>query len=323
MKLGIVGSGTIVPDFLNACNEVGGITFQAISGTKRSIEAMKKLQQHFGITNVHESYEDLLVDDIDAVYVAVPNHLHYDIAKRALESGHHVFIEKPFASTYAQATELIDLAEANGVIIFEGITNQYLPNYLQAKELLPQLGDIKIVQLNYSQYSRRYDLFKAGTTLPVFDADKSGGAMMDLNVYNVHFIVGIFGKPTDFRYIANVEKGVDTSGILTLEYPTFKCVAIAAKDCASPVAVNVQGDKGYLHSSKPANVFTCFEHGDNSGDKITYELNNGKHRMFYEIEYFVNLLKSGDLEKARELNAHSLIVMDILTVARQQVGMKL
>lgn len=323
MKLGIVGSGMIVPEFLKACEAVGGITFQGISSTKRSAEKRKQLQAAFGIVNVHDDYASLLKDDVDAIYVAAPNHLHYELAKQALLQGHHVILEKPFTSTLQQAKELVDLAREKEVIIFEAISNQHFPNYHKIQALLPQLGDVKIVQLNYSQYSRRYDAFKAGTILPVFDQNKSGGALMDLNVYNIHFIVGLFGAPQAIHYAANVEKGVDTSGVLTLEYPTLKCVAVGAKDCASPVSISIQGDKGYIYSPQSASSFDRFTFGTNDGHSETFELHSNQHRLFHEVQHFVRLFEANDLAAAQKLNAHSLSVMEILTEARQQVGVSL
>ncbi|MFV0394365.1 MAG: Gfo/Idh/MocA family protein [Coprobacillaceae bacterium] len=283
---------------------------------------MKELQNKYEIKNIHTDYMDLLNDDIDIVYVAVPNHLHYQFAKQAIEKKKHVLLEKPFASSTAQAKELINLAKEHNVILFEAISNQYLPNYSKVKELIKDLGDIKIVQLNYSQYSRRYDLFKEGTVLPVFDVEQSGGALMDLNVYNIHFIVGLFGKPDAIAYIANIERGIDTSGILTLDYPNFKCVAIGAKDCKSPVSINIQGDKGYIHSDDPANVFQQFVFGENLGNETEYQLNNNKNRLYYEVAYFARLVTEENYKIAEELNQHTISVMEILDAGREQVGIK-
>ena len=81
------------------------------------------------------------------------------------------------------------------MFLWEAIINQYVPNFYKIKELLPKLGKIKIVECNFSQYSSRYNAFKEGNILPAFDYTKSGGALMDLNIYNIHFVVGLFGKP--------------------------------------------------------------------------------------------------------------------------------
>lgn len=90
--------------------------------------------------------------------------------------------------------------------MLEAITNQYLSNMTFIKEHLDQLGDIKIVECNYSQYSSRYDAFKRGDIAPAFNPKMGGGALRDLNIYNIHFVVGLFGRPKTVQYLANVEK---------------------------------------------------------------------------------------------------------------------
>lgn len=63
----------------------------------------------------------------DAVYIGTANHLHYAAAKRALNAGYHVILEKPFVSTAAEARELFALADAKGLVLFEAITIPYMP----------------------------------------------------------------------------------------------------------------------------------------------------------------------------------------------------
>jgi predicted dehydrogenase len=163
MKIGIVGSGSIVPDFLNACTLIPQIEVTSILGTERSVNRMESLATQYGIDSIYTQYEDFLKSDrVEVVYIALPNHLHFTFAKEALLSGKHVIVEKPFTTSYKEAQELYVLATQRQLFLFEAISNQYFPNYHKVKELLPQLGTLKIVQLNYSQYSRRYDSFKAG-----------------------------------------------------------------------------------------------------------------------------------------------------------------
>lgn len=321
MRTAILGAGTIVPGFLDAVKKINELEIYAIFGRESSLPKLMDFQKKYGIPNIYHDYDALLKDEkVEVVYVALPNHLHYIYAKKAAEYGKHVIVEKPFASTYAQAKELIDIAKKHRVIIFEAISNQYMPNYRKTKELVQNIGDIKIVQMNYSQYSRRYDLFKEGTILPVFDPKQSGGALMDLNVYNIHFVLGIFGKPSAVHYIANVEKGIDTSGILTMEYPTFQCVCIGAKDCKAPVSINIQGDRGYIHSSEPANVYNSFCIGYNSGETEDFLLNNGRPRLYYELKTFAGLVAEDRYEQAEIYNQHTLDVMEVLDEARHQAG---
>ena len=79
--------------------------------------------------------------------------------------------------------------------MIEAIINQYLENFKVIKDSLSEIGDIKIVNINYSQYSSRYDAFKQGEIAPAFNPEMGGGALRDLNIYNIHLLVGLFGNP--------------------------------------------------------------------------------------------------------------------------------
>lgn len=219
--------------------------------------------------------------------------------------------------TYEEAKKLAELARAKGLVLFEAITNQYNANYEKVRELLPGLGDVKIVQLNFSQYSSRYEAFKQGNIAPVFDAAKAGGALMDLNVYNIHFVVGLFGEPKAVHYYPNMEKGVDMSGILVMEYPTFQCVCVAAKDCGAPLSVNIEGDKGCMFSHSNSGRFEEFSYQENKQEPIHYELARRDSIFAEELtaftEYYVNK-NQAELDRRLE---HSLRVMKVLDAARR------
>ena len=85
----------------------------------------------------------------------------------------------------------------------------------------------------------------------MFDPACAGGALMDLGVYNVSYIVGLFGEPNQVHYTANVERGIDTSGILTMDYTGFKAVSMAAKDCAAPARCIIQARRATSSRNPP------------------------------------------------------------------------
>jgi len=320
MKLGIIGAGMIVKEFLTITPHLKDIELTAIYGRKSAEEKMNEFKNKYKIKNIFYNYDELLNSDIDAVYIALPNNLHFEFAKKALEANKNVIIEKPITSTYKEALILSDLAKQKQLFIFEAITNQYFPNYKKIKELLPTLGNIKIVQCNYSQYSSRYNSFKEGNILPAFDPKFSGGALMDLNIYNIHYAVGLFGKPENIEYYPNVERGIDTSGILILDYGTFKCVCVGAKDCKAPIANNIQGDKGCIYQDTPANVCERFELLMNDGTSSKINENDYEHRMVNEFIEFFDMIKNNDLEKCYKMLEHSLIVSEVQTIARHKGG---
>jgi predicted dehydrogenase len=238
----------------------------------------------------------------------------------ALEAGKNVIVEKPFTSNHKEALILSELAKEKKLFIFEATTTPYLPNYKKIKELLPTLGDIKIVQCNYSQYSSRYNSFKEGNILPAFDPKASGGALMDLNIYNIHYVVGLFGRPENIEYFPNIERGIDTSGILILDYGTFKCTSVGAKDCKAPIANTIQGDKGCIYQTTPANSCQDFEVIMNDGTRSSIHENHYNHRMIYEFHEFELAIDHNDLEKCYEMLEHSVLVSEVQTIARNKAG---
>lgn len=320
MKLGIIGSGMIVQDFLTIADMVKGMELEAILGRKASSEKINNLTNKYQIKKAYYDYDELLNDtNIDTVYIALPNHLHYEYTKKALMSHKHIICEKPFTSNLDELTELIALAKENNCLMFEAITNQYLPAYQEIKKHLPKIGKVNIISCNYSQYSSRYDDFKQGKILPAFDVNKSGGALMDLNVYNIHFVVGLFGKPDKVHYYANIEKDIDTSGILCLEYPNFKAVCIGAKDCSAPITSSIQGDKGCIRIKGPVSVLNDVKVLSNTGNSERITTAN-HHRLYDEFQTFTNCIDNQDFDTCNKMLEHSIIVMDILTKARKSAN---
>lgn len=320
MKLGIIGSGMIVHDLLSFIDTIEEIELVAILGRKESQEKIENLTKKYHIKKAYYDYEELLNDDeIDTVYVALPNHLHYDYTKKALLHNKHVICEKPFTSNVAELDELITLSKQQNCLLFEAITNQYLPTFKEIKEKLNNIGKISIISSNYSQYSSRYNAFKRGEILPAFDVNKSGGALMDLNVYNIHFVVGLFGKPENVQYFANIEKGIDTSGMVVLDYSNFKAVCIGAKDCSAPIMSTIQGDKGCIRIDGPTSVLTDVQlvmNGANSQELLP----SNHHRMYNEFKAFSQYIDNNDFDTCNKMLEHSRIVMDVLTKARKSAN---
>ncbi len=321
MKVGLLGAGMIVHDLLNFASEINEMELEAICGTPAEKTLIQELAEKNGIKKQYTDYFEMLADsEIDTVYVGVTNHLHYAFTKEALLANKNVICEKPFTSNYQEAIELAELASERNLIILEAVSTRFLPNVLKIKELLPTLGEIKIVSANYSQYSSRYDSFKQGIIQPAFDPEKSGGALMDLNIYNINLMVTLFGSTDKISYQANIQNGIDTSGILNLDYEDFKAVCIAAKDCKAPTVTSIQGDKGCIIVESSANIVAKFKLLMNgSTTEEVYDLNQGKHRMYHEFITFCDIIDNQKLAEANTLMEISLETMKIQTQARRSV----
>ena len=246
MKLCVLGTGGIsksmIPEFQRSS------VLECVAVCSRKEETGRAMAEQFGIPKVFISMEEMLADpEIEMVYVASPNAIHYSQTKAALLAGKHVLCEKPFAPTVAEAEELIALAKEKGLLLYEAITTAHHPNYAVVRENLPKLGKIKLVMATFCQYSSRYPALLAGKVSPVLDPAYKGGALMDINLYNIHFVVGLFGAPQGVHYRGNLHtNGVDTSGILTMEYPDFLCQCIGAKDCNANNCAQIVGENGWI-----------------------------------------------------------------------------
>lgn len=318
MKLLIAGSGKIVQDWLTITKDLKETQLCGITATTRSLAKMQKFASEYGIEEVYTDYDTALKEtSADTVYVAVINSLHFEFAKKALLTGKNVICEKPFTVTLEEFLELKKIALDKKLVLVEAITNQYLPNFYLLKKKIKTLGKIRIVSMNYSQYSSRYDAFKKGEILPAFDPKKAGGALMDLNIYNIHLLVGLFGKPKNAKYYANMQRGIDTSGILFLDYGDFKAVLIAAKDAGAPITSTIEGEEKSIVINGPTGEIKSFDLFHNSDHLEHVEKEDYPHRMYDEFVKFEKIIAKHDMKEVEQILDHSEDVMRVLDLAKK------
>ena len=312
MKLGIVGSGMIVQEFLPSLVQLEGLEIVGIQGTKKSIGKVEEICVKYGISKFTDDFNKLCEFGIDTVYIAVPNFLHFEYCKKALEKGLNVIVEKPMTTNYRQAKELSDLAKEKKLFLFEAITTLYFENYKKIKDWIGKIGDVKLVQSQYSQYSSRYDAFKRGEILPVFDPEKAGGALMDLGLYNLHYVLGLFGKPENVKYYANIERNIDTSGVLMIEYKNFNAMCVCA----------IQGSEGKILSEEAPSLVGKVTLKMYDGTTESFDDGFSKDRVVPEFKAFIRALNENDLEFCYRQLEKSLLVSQVQTKARLGAGIK-
>ncbi|MGG4400100.1 Gfo/Idh/MocA family oxidoreductase [Paenibacillus amylolyticus] len=320
MNIATIGTGSIVDAILSAINELEDVTCTAMYSRKR--ETAQELAGKYGVDTIYTDLESLFSDtNVDLVYIASPNSMHYEQAYQALQHGKHVVCEKPFTSTLQEAETLIALAKEKNLLLFEAISNIHLPNIKVIQEQLPKLGPIKLIQCNYSQYSRKYNDLLAGETPNVFNPHFSGGALMDINIYNLHLVMNLFGSPNTVSYTSNQHaNGIDTSGVVVLKYPEFIAECVGAKDTNSMNFVLIQGEKGYLQVVGGANGCREIKLQIGNEPAEAYNAQTKSNWLYYEWEAFRDIHANGDHKRCYELLEHSQSVMSVLMSARKDAG---
>lgn len=138
-----------------------------------------------------------------------------------------------------------------------------------------------------------------------------------LGVYNVSYIVGLFGEPNKAVYAANMERNIDTSGVLMMDYSGFKAVALPRNTRSLPL--HHSGHEG-LHSAKihPELLRRC-DLPSQRGQGGALQPERGRPRQAAEFEAFYRAMTAGDQELcARMLD--TIAVSRVLTVARRSAG---
>jgi predicted dehydrogenase len=321
LKIGTVGTNFIVPRFIEAARKQGAA--EVAAAYSRNGENAAAFAKKNGIPRFSTDRNAFLADaELDFIYIASPNSLHYAWAKDALLAGKNVICEKPFVSREWELRSLADLARRRGLFLCEGMMIPHLPNYHLIREHISKIGDIRLVQMNFSQYSSRYDAFLHNGNPNIFNPEFSGGALMDLGYYNLYFIIGLFGAPKDIQYFPNIAKnGIDTSGVMVAKYPGFVCSAVCAKDSESQNFVQIQGECGFICAHTPSSELSdgiaVFSKTDGESH---YNAQTEGNNLYYEIRDFVNDFEAGDRTRCEELLKLSLLAARLLDRMRDNAA---
>lgn len=318
IRFGIVGTGFIVDEFMNAIKDFKEIEIVGIYSRKE--ETGRNFADKYGIKNIFTNMDDMAESGmIDAVYIASPNSFHCNQSIKFLENKIAVFCEKPIGSNKKEVEMMIESSIKNKTLLMEAIKTVYMPNYEIIKEQIHTIGEVRSVYSSYCQRSSRYESYKNGIILNAFKKELSNGSTMDIGLYPTYFVYGLFGEPEKIDaqgYLLST--GVDGAGTMMLKYPEFTAVINHSKVATSNNSSEIIGEKGSIIIEKISTV-----------DKVIFNYNDGtikeyscdeKAKMYYEIEEFIKMYKDGKYESEKNKHIDSLKVISILETARKSIG---
>jgi predicted dehydrogenase len=243
----------------------------------------------------YTSLDDLLAHDgLDCIDICTPTYLHADMAVQALEAGKHVICEKPMALTAVDCQRMIDAAAANDKLLFIAQCIRFWPEYELLADWIKggQLG--RIVSAKFTRLSPTPIWCSEGWLL---DTALSGGAVTDLHIHDVDFILSVFGMPQALAAQAanRVTTGPNADHIVTQYfYGDFVCMAEGGWGMPGTVpfemGFQVLGEKGLLEFTLAKSPGLTFYPAD--GDPLHPEVpaETGYQREFV---YFMDCLEKG------------------------------
>lgn len=209
LKIGVLGCAAIADRFMiPAIQESDDYELAAVAS--RSVERARVFGEKYSCRGI-SPYDRLLeYDDIDAVYIPLPNALHYEWAMKALESGKHCLVEKPIAPDRQTADKMVRTARSNKLVLFENFMFLYHSQHRFVLERIRggDIGEIRCFRSSFGFPPLPEDNIRYSRLL-------GGGSLMDAGVYPLVAAQMILGN--DLRVTSAVlaeddQRGVDISG---------------------------------------------------------------------------------------------------------------
>ncbi|WP_215403633.1 Gfo/Idh/MocA family protein [Vibrio gigantis] len=318
IKFAVIGTNWITQKFVQAAHESQSMQLAAVYS--RNLDSAVQFAQEFDVETTYDSLDALANDKtVEAVYIASPNSLHCEQSIFMMENGKHVICEKPVASNIDEATRMFEVAQQNGVVLFEAYKSQFLPNFKQVQLGLEKIGKVHKAHINYCQYSSRYQKYLNGENPNTFNPAFSNGSLVDIGFYCVAATVALFGKPKNAQASAKLlDSGVDAHGCAIFQYLEFDVTLAHSKVSDSYAPSEIQGEQGAIiidHIAECTDVKIRYR--DGSIENLTQA--QSENSMSYEAQAFVSCIE-GDKETQARAQQRALTVAKLITEMRQQVG---
>lgn len=242
INFGIVGTANIAHRFIRGMQYVDNACVKMIAS--RSYEKAVAYVKDYPSIEAATSIEAMLGDEnIDAIYIATPNHTHKYWIKEALNHGKHVLCEKPMVLHESDVHECFALAKQKGLLLMEAMKPCFLPTTQKAEEWLSKIGKIKLIEANYCHDD--VESFVGWHN----DLLCGGGAMYDIGVYPLAFVNHFVSSPIQsiqhvHRYL---ESGIDSMSCVLLQYEDGTLASIrCAIDMEEKNQAIIHGEKGTI-----------------------------------------------------------------------------
>ena len=321
MKWGILATGTIAAKFAKTVIAMCSDDEKIVAVGSRDEKRAREFADTYGINKSYGSYEELTTDpEVEAVYIATPNSMHYSNAMLCLKNGKHVLCEKPFTTNAKDAEALYSEADERGLFIMEAFWIRFLPLYEKLLQIIEtkEFGELRHVRCDYgfiAKGARRERKFKS---------ELGGGALLDIGIYNLGFLHMLMGTAPE-TITSNVhlnEYGTDDFSMLQLKYP-------GGQTAHSVQSIGLQMERqAALYFDKAAIYLPDFQAAASmtvkpvEGETYTIECPLELNGFEYEIREVTRCVRAGKTHSEIFKPKDSIAVLRLMDEIRKSWNMK-
>ena len=290
---GIFSTGDIASKMADALKSVKGANLLAVAS--RDEKRAKEFAQKHGINYFYGTYDELLKNpEIDIVYIATPNSLHYENMLQCLNNGKSVLCEKPFTMDYNQAKEVVDLAREKNLFVMEAHKSFFLPGIKKIEELIKNdaIGKVKFLRADFCflpPKAKEYRLL-----YPEF----GGGALLDVGCYAISFANYFLGNPIEVISQTDMnDTEVDGFSAISIKHESGANSLLSCSiNFSAPREGLIVGESGYIKIHEPFHQAPRLT--VKSADKPIYEIDTSfsTNGLDFEAQCATDCLLKGKTE---------------------------
>ena len=316
-KIGIIGSGVIAKVMAGSLRDIPDIEVSCVA-SRNTDSAVRFVNENCPGAKAVAPYEEILSEDTDLIYIATPNHCHFDNAMMCIRAGKNVLVEKPFAMDRKQAEEIFSEVEKRHVFVCEAMWTCFMPIH---KQILEWIDSGRIGKVLYMSSNLGYEISHVERLVsPVM----GGGSYPDLGVYTTNLAASVLGMgliPTSC-YPRKIESGVEKDIVYTLETPDRSSMSVSyVTMCAiTDQGADIIGTEGRIRAEN-LNNYKSATLMDKAGNILGEIKRDEKAPNGYALEVIASLkaIENGCIETAEMPHQRSLDLMRISDIIREMV----